>query len=135
MNVRHRRWLVSVLAGAVALAGVVAYWQSRDRSPAVTRYPVAWTIAGGLTPSAESRSVVLELHDDRCASGVRAADRLRPARVVYGQRTVTITLTAELSGEYHTCPAPFPDNATIHLTEPLGSRALVDGSGLRSPAE
>lgn len=135
MRVRHGRWLVPVFAGVVAIAGVVAFWQSRDRSADMTRYPVAWTVAGSLTPSAESRSVVLELHDDRCASGVRAADRLRPARVVYGQRTVTITLTAELSSGVHTCPAPFSDNATIHLTEPLGRRALVDGSGLRPPTE
>lgn len=132
VGVTRRTLFVSAVAGVVALAGLLVYLESSDDSPPKAfRYPVAWTLNGGFMPGPASRSVVLELHDRHCADGVRAADRLRPAKIVYGTKTVTITLTAELNGGAHNCLGTPPSNTTIHLAEPLGTRTLVDGSGLR----
>ena len=95
------------------------------------RYPVNWQLASSTT--AESRSVdLLILDDNRCASGVPVSRRLRTPHISYGSDSITITLDAELSSDFQTCPKPIGpgvNNTTVTLKEPLGDRKLVDGHG------
>ena len=107
--------------------GVTIYRETHDDG--YDRYPVTWQLASSTT--AESRSVDLLIVDDnRCASGVPVSQRLRPPHVSYGSRSVTITLDAEVTSGFHTCPKPMGpgvNNTTVELKEPLGDRKLIDG--------
>jgi hypothetical protein len=66
---------------------------------------------------------------DKCADGVRVADRLAHTEISYGPDTITITLTAQITFGGHTCAGPLPpDQVKVHLKEPVGDRKLVDGN-------
>ena len=114
-----------ILVGSVSVFAVALF---RDRGPDVNRYPVTWSLFR--VPSNDARSVEVWVEDDHCAGGVPAAKRLRAPRISYGAATVTITLDAELSGEFQTCPKPIGpgvNTTTIELKEPIGDRRLIDG--------
>ena len=124
-------WAIAAILFAGSL--LIGYWalgvyQSAN-DDGYDRYPVTWQLASSTT--SESRSVeLLILDDNRCASGVPVSQRLRPPQVSYGSHSVTITLDAEVTSGFHTCPKPIGpgvNNTTVTLKEPLGDRKLIDG--------
>jgi hypothetical protein len=123
--------IVAVMVGAIAVAAYLHAPASTTR-----RYPVAWHLASGAVATAQSTSFPVFVEDDKCASGVPAAKRLRPPDIDYSKDAVTVTLTAELADTFHSCPeaiGPGVNIATIHLDEPLGDRSLIDGYTSASP--
>ncbi|HZQ83298.1 MAG TPA: hypothetical protein VFA83_00595, partial [Acidimicrobiales bacterium] len=54
--------------------------------------------------------------------------------ISYGATDVKVSYYARpisvRKGEAVTCPGVAPDHVTLHLSQPLGSRALLDGSTL-----
>lgn len=125
-----RKFVIGWAAFALVVAGWFATTQymSADDTDA-ERYAVTWHPYR--LPNSDARSVDAWVEDDgRCHGGVPVIDRLRPAHISYGARSVTISLDAEEQRGFNTCPKPIGPGAnttTIALNQPLGDRELIDG--------
>ena len=97
-----------------------------------------WAIDGSLAaPDSTTRTLHILVWEQACSGGVPATGRISPPVIVYSPTTVTITLGVRPiqvpSGYLVTCPGPPGTPATVELSEPLGSRQLLDG-GRTPPA-
>ena len=63
-----------------------------------------------------------------CANGDPPTGRVRPPVVVYGEGTVTITVTVSETPGGADCPGNPSVPITIELSQPLGERTILDGS-------
>ena len=90
--------------------------------------PASWALDPAYPPPGPSAT---ELHvlvwEQACSGGSPATGRIGPPVIAYGATTVTITLGVRPLGGIQTCPGPRGTPATIRLSEPLGSRMLLDG--------
>jgi hypothetical protein len=77
-------------------------------------------------PDATSLSVLAT--ELACASGTSMAGRLSPPIVLYAPDAVTIALTVRTRPGGQDCPGNSPEPVLVDLSEPLGDRALFDGS-------
>jgi hypothetical protein len=87
-----------------------------------------WVDPKAAAPRATSTSIHALIRERACASGKSPDGRVDPPAIDLEDAAVTITFEVRLLPGAQDCEgnAPFP--VTIKLTEPLGSRALLDGS-------
>ena len=68
-----------------------------------------------------------------CTSGTPIGDRLLKPEIVYGTDTITVTywarsLSSGGKNHFFSCPGIAAANATLELSQPIGTRRLLDGS-------
>lgn len=87
-------------------------------------------------PGPESTELRLLLTERQCVSGGAIGDRLLGPEVVMTEEAVYVAFAAKPPpGDYHTCPGN-PDLAlVVTLPQPLGSRALIEGTSLGASLE
>lgn len=85
-------------------------------------------------PTADATSMSVLVRERACTGGARIGDRLLSPEISYGATDVKVTYytrpIAHGKGEAVTCPGVPPDHVTLHLSQSLGMRALLDGSTL-----
>jgi len=90
----------------------------------------SWTLAEAT--NAKDTTLSLLVHEGACSSGRSAEGRIQEPEVDYQPDSVTITIKVDYIGGNNTCPGGPPTPFTLKLSEPLGTRALLDGG--REPA-
>jgi hypothetical protein len=99
--------------------------------------PATWALDATLpAPAADTTDLHVEVWEVAC--GPKVAGRISDPLIEYGASTVTITLGVRVPqaepGQAFTCARPIHGTLfTIHLSEPLGTRTLLDG-GRMPPA-
>jgi hypothetical protein len=79
-------------------------------------------------PGPDSRQVAALVHERACSSGRPPVGRVLPPIVVYGLDAVVVTFATRPLPGGQDCQGSPPAPVTFELTEPLGGRALLDGS-------
>jgi hypothetical protein len=97
--------------------------------------PASWALDPEFpTPEANTTELRILVWERACSGGAPATGRISAPAVVYGPATVTITLGVrpiEVPRGYAiTCPGPPGTPAILGLSEPLGSRQLLDGGSV-----
>lgn len=91
--------------------------------------PVAWTTDPAYpAPSADARTLRVLLWDESCGGKAGLLGRLVAPLVAYRSDAVVITLAVTPLQGIRTCEGQLGTPAVIALDEPLGGRALLDGS-------
>ncbi|HZQ86646.1 MAG TPA: hypothetical protein VFA83_17500 [Acidimicrobiales bacterium] len=89
-------------------------------------------------PPSDATAIPVLVRERACTGGARIGDRLLSPEISYDATEVKVTYYARPipvgKGEAVTCPGVPPDHVTLHLSQPLGSRALLDGSTLPAHA-
>ncbi|WP_369056593.1 hypothetical protein [Kineococcus terrestris] len=89
--------------------------------------PVAqWRLAEA--PRPEDTSLSLLVNETTCASGRSAEGRVQEPAVEYRPEGLTITVRVTQLGGAQSCPSNPDTPYTVQLEEPVGTRALLDGS-------
>ncbi len=95
--------------------------------------PAWWALDPAFpAPSTATMDLHVEVWEATCDDGRDVTGRISDPVVAYGSSTVTITLGVRLPqaepGQAFTCPLPSHGTPfTIHLSEPLGNRTVLDG--------
>lgn len=89
--------------------------------------PATWWLdpAAG-PPGQEATELSAIIQEQSCASGQSPEGRVLAPAIVYGADAITITIAVRVIGGDCQMTPEFP--LTIQLAEPLGDRALLDGS-------
>jgi hypothetical protein len=91
--------------------------------------PIAWTLYPGTSvPKPTSRSIVIAVHENRCASGRNPIPYLQRPEVSFRRKAVLITLWIEVGEGFATCQGNPVGRLKVSLPKPLGDRRLYDGS-------
>lgn len=90
--------------------------------------PAPWEPAPDADLSASSTSIDVLVNEVGCASGQSAEGRIAEPEVVYEQDQVVVTIRVIPVGGAAACPGNPDTPYTLELDQPLGDRALVDGS-------
>jgi predicted small lipoprotein YifL len=83
-------------------------------------------------PRPEDRELHLLVQELECASGHSAEGRIAPPEVEYQEDKVVVTMRVERRSNDEDCNGGPATPYALELEEPLGERALLDGS--RNPA-
>ena len=95
---------------------------SRDLGPA------DWTLDPAFpTPGPDARELHVLVWELACDGGSLVTGRIADPAVVYGPTLVAITLNVRPLGLPATCPLGPGTPFTVHLSEPLGGRTILDG--------
>jgi hypothetical protein len=87
-----------------------------------------WLDPDAAAPGPDATTLHGLIVERACANGKPPTGRVRPPIVVYGETTVTITVTvSEIPGGAD-CPGNPSVPITIELSQPLGGRTILDGS-------
>lgn len=95
--------------------------------------PATWALDATFpAPAADTTDLHVEVWERACDNGEQVTGKISEPVVDDAASTVTITLGVRLPtaepGQAFTCPRPIHGTPfTIHLSEPLGSRTLLDG--------
>ena len=90
--------------------------------------PASWALDPAYpVPGPSATELHVLVWEQACSGGSPATGRIGPPVIDYGATTVTVTLGVRPLGGVQTCPGPRGTPATIRLSEPLGSRMLLDG--------
>ena len=103
------------------------YGQCRPRTWYANAYGVAadWKLSKKVAATATSFRILVT--ERACAGGKNASGRLAKPRIVYTKTTVTITIGVKPLEGAQGCPGNPATPLTVTLTEPLGTRTLMDG--------
>jgi hypothetical protein len=85
-----------------------------------------WLDPAAGPPGPEATELSALIVEQNCASGKPPVGRVLPPAIVYGADAITITIAVRMEGG--DCPSNPEFPLTIQLAEPLGDRALLDGS-------
>jgi hypothetical protein len=126
----HRRKMpLLFLALLLGLAGLV-YWAQPAPIILITRaepmyYASGWALAHPVAPDATSLDLLVS--DAQCVGGSTLEGRTLVPEIVYSHDSITIHIEVRNVGAPAGCPSTqYP--LTVQLTEPVGNRALLDGS-------
>ena len=146
----HQRVTVA-LATAAVIVGLAACATTSPSLPALPTFPVppevlpteapvipqdyasaTWALDPAFpTPDASTVELHILVWEAACSGGTPATSRISAPVVRYDSAAVTITLGVRPvslpSGILVTCPGPPGTPAVLHLSQPLGSRRLLDG--------
>ena len=95
---------------------------------------VQWAVDPASPASEPGMTRIAVLVTERvCTSGTPIGDRLLKPEIVYGTDTITVTYWARSlssGGKNHvfSCPGIASQSATLELSQPVGTRRLLDGS-------
>ncbi|CAN5786394.1 hypothetical protein BH24CHL5_BH24CHL5_03890 [soil metagenome] len=88
-----------------------------------------WELAADERPTDASSDLGLVVYEAGCASGQSPEGRVEGPTIAYSATEVVITFTVRPPpGTIRTCPSAPGVPVSVHLAEPLGGRALVDGA-------
>jgi hypothetical protein len=90
--------------------------------------PGEWELARGTDPTPDTTTLVVSVTELACASGQSAEGRVTEPAIAYDAASVTIYFAVETLPGNHTCQGNPPLAVEVSLAEPLGERALLDGS-------
>ena len=79
-------------------------------------------------PDSDSTELVVLVLENGCASGTSPIGRIADPVVTYDAASVTVAIGVRRPQGDQTCPGNPAVAFTVHLTEPLGTRELLDGS-------
>ena len=85
-----------------------------------------WLDPAARPPAREATELSAIIVEQACASGQPPVGRVLAPAIVYGADAITITIAVRVIGG--DCPGNPEFSVTIQLAEPLGDRALLDGS-------
>ncbi len=104
-------------------------WGDCNLAP-VLRGGVIWAeiSATPVDPDAASSTVAVEVRERECTSGRDPLPFLHEPTVIEADETVTVYWTSDAPHGGQTCQGNPPVRMVVELDEPLGSRALFDGS-------
>ncbi len=94
--------------------------------------PATWALDPAFpAPTPSTTDLHVLVWETACSNGSPATGRISAPVIAYTATTVTITLGVRpltaAPGEAFACPMPPGTPATLRLTEPLGTRTLLDG--------
>jgi hypothetical protein len=90
--------------------------------------PATWALDPAFpAPVPGSTELHVLVWEQACSSSSPATGRMSAPIVEYGATTVTMTIGVRPRGGVQTCPGPPGTPALVELSEPLGSRTLLDG--------
>lgn len=90
--------------------------------------PARWALDPAYpAPGPASTELHVLVWEVQCSGGSPLTGRIGPPVVDYGTSTVTVTLGVRPLGGVQTCPGSHGTPAIVRLSEPLGSRTLLDG--------
>ncbi len=90
--------------------------------------PASWEPAPGSAPAFEATSLRVAVTEQACASGEPAEGRVAERAIAYRDAVITIHFAVKtLPGDATCVPGPAAQ-VRIDLDEPVGERALLDGS-------
>jgi hypothetical protein len=88
--------------------------------------PATWELASTEFLSEATRSFEVVVHENACAGGLSPEGRILPPEIDYGEEVIQIRFMVQPRPGINTCPgapgAPF----RVELTQPIGTRMLVD---------
>ncbi|WP_432497829.1 hypothetical protein [Kineococcus auxinigenes] len=84
-----------------------------------------WRLAQEPDPQDVSVSVLVS--ERACSSGRTAEGRIQEPEVEYRREEVVITVRVDALDGANSCPGAPETPFTVELSEPIGTRALVDG--------
>ena len=85
-----------------------------------------WLDPASGPPGRDATELSAIIQEQSCASGQSPEGRILAPAIVYGADAITITIAIRIKGGDCQMTPEFP--LTIQLAEPLGARALLDGS-------
>ncbi len=125
---------LALLGGATALllAGCTGSAPSVPQGEPVLS-TARWGLEAGELPGPNDRSISIGVWEVPCSGGRDISDKVLPPEVSYEPSRVVATIFLEPlptlgPNEALTCPLAPPVPYELELSEPLGDRALVDGS-------
>ena len=91
--------------------------------------PASWALDPAFpSPAGDTTELHILVWDEACSSGSPASGRMSAPVIQYSSATVTITIGVRpLQPGPNTCPMPPGTPASLRLSEPLGTRTLLDG--------
>jgi hypothetical protein len=87
-----------------------------------------WDVDPAHPPQPDATSLTVLASEVACASGKPIDGRLAVPIVLYAPGAITIVLEVRSRPGGQDCQGTSPEPVTVELTEPLGDRALFDGS-------
>jgi hypothetical protein len=87
-----------------------------------------WLDPAAPPPGPDATTLNGLIRERACANGKPPTGRVRPPVVVYGEGTVTVTVTVAETPGGADCPGNPSAPITIELSQSLGDRAILDGS-------
>jgi hypothetical protein len=126
----HELRVVERITGATNVAD--GTWLLTESGPCTPRVELVGLGLADLTlaatPSPETRTVELLVHERECASGQTAEGRVELAGLEETAEEVRLLIGVRRLDGAQTCPSNPPTPFTVELSEPLGERAVVDAS-------
>ncbi len=95
--------------------------------------PARWELAPGQQLTRDVRTFEVLVTEQACASGQSPEGRIMPAAAIYLETSIIVIFGVRPLPGAQTCQGNPSLMVTLELDEPLGDRALLDGSAL--PAE
>lgn len=112
--------------------GVVSATLLPEPAPTPTPEPAAgpatWRLSPDEAPTSDSRTIRVLLTERACASGRSPEGRVLEPQIEYRVDAIFITLRVRSRAGAQECPGNPEYPLMIELGEPLGDRALVDGT-------
>jgi hypothetical protein len=96
--------------------------------------PGHWRLAPASgDPAPGDTELEVLVHEHACASGRRPDGRVLAPSVSFRAGEVAVAYYVRPLRGVQTCPGAPPAKKTLHLSQPLGDRSLVDGGNLKEP--
>jgi hypothetical protein len=90
--------------------------------------PATWALDPAFpAPGPASTELDVLVWEQQCSSGSPTTGRMSAPVIAYGATTVTITIGVRPFEGAQACPGPPGTPALVRLSEPLGTRSLLDG--------
>lgn len=90
--------------------------------------PATWALDPAFpAPGPDATELHVLVWERACSGGSPATRRMSAPVIDYGTTSVTITIGVRPLGGIQTCPLPPGTPAIVPLSEPLGTRSLLDG--------
>ncbi len=90
--------------------------------------PASWALNPAFpAPNADTTTLEILVWEDACSSAAPTTGRMSAPVIEYGASSVTITLGVRPLSGPQTCPLGRGTPASLRLSQPLGSRSLLDG--------
>lgn len=90
----------------------------------------SFRVAPGAAPGPDATEIEVLVTERACNSGEDASGRIVAPAVVLGEERVVVTFAVRPRGGGQTCPSNPETPFMLELPEPLGDRALFDGSSV-----
>lgn len=125
---------LALVGGAMALALAACAGSVSTSPPAEPVLSIGrWGLEPTMLPGPNDRSISIGVWEVPCSGGRDISDKVLPPEVSYERSRVVVTIFLEPlptlgPNEALTCPLAPPVPYELELSEPLGDRALLDGS-------